>query len=412
MKLDPATMIFMSTLMAAGMAPMLFVMRRSFPSEIRGLEYWAAGMVTLIVSTVLFALRGMLADVILLPLANSVMLWGSGLLVVGTRLFYGRAPGWPLFHMVWLLGLGCMARWLLYDPDFAVRVACFSFLTLVLNGAMLAVVVRHGEAHLSSWFFAALMLLQAAVMLHRGLSALHGDAGVDMYHGGIYNAWYLAIINLMTLLMPVGFMTVATRRLRLVLEDRANRDPLTQAYNRRGFAAAYERHVQQRQSTLALLAVDLDHFKAVNDTHGHAAGDRVLVHVATIIGETLGDDGLVARFGGEEFVVLLPGATQGQALRIAACIRAALLVPDGAPADRAIPVCTVSIGVACREHPGESMDALLARADGALYLAKQNGRDRAELAAGLAAGAAWQHGDVIGIISDGRRGGSRLESSG
>jgi diguanylate cyclase (GGDEF)-like protein len=124
------------------------------------------------------------------------------------------------------------------------------------------------------------------------------------------------------------------------------------------------------------MSIDLDHFKSINDRFGHGTGDRVLRHVACQIGEALRESDSVARFGGEEFVVLLPDTRQALALGVAARIRASLR--EGR--DPQLPPYTVSIGVACQATPAETLEALLARADVALYRAKANGRDRIELA--------------------------------
>ncbi len=365
----------MSTLMAGAMSLVLFAAWRSFPASVRGIGHWSLGLVLLILASALFALNGKVAPIILLPLANSVLLWGGGLLLIGTQRFYGVRPDWRLFHLAWLLGLACMVRWLYLSADFPARVAAFSFLMMSLHVAMLLTIVRHGERHLSTWFFGLMILLQSASMLHRGLMALtDGGAGTDLSHGGPYHSLYLAMTNFMTLLLPVGFMAVATRRLQVVLEQRAHRDPLTQVLNRRGFADALDKEAASARPA-ALMAIDLDLFKAINDSHGHAMGDRVLVHVAGLIGATLRAGDHLARFGGEEFIVLLPDTQLEQAMLTARDIQQALRRPrtDG------VPPCTASIGIACQPLLGKDADGLLRRADDALYRAKENGRDRIEI---------------------------------
>lgn len=379
MKLDPATIILMSTLMTAAMSVVLFAAQRSFPSSVRGMKDWVWGLVLMVGSSVVFGLRGTAAPEIVLPLANSVLLWGLGLLLIGTEKFYGVKPSWRLFHAVWLLGLVVMARWLYVTPDFSMRVALFSFLTLALNFAQFLVIVRHGERHLSTGFFAALVLLQVVVMLHRGVMAFQSDVGFDMLHGGPYHALYLVSATVMTLLLPVGFMTVATRRLQIVLEQRSNHDPLTGVLNRRGFAEVHAREtarVRRGQRAMAVMSIDLDYFKAINDNHGHETGDRVLVHVAGVIGAALRESDYVARFGGEEFIVLLSDTDPGHACLVAERIQACLRQPR---ADD-LPAYTVSIGIACQGRFDEEVDGLLRRADVALYSAKANGRDRVEMA--------------------------------
>ena len=366
----------MSTLMAVAMCVVLFAALRSFPSTVQGLREWVVGLLGLVGASVLFGLGGIVPAGILLPLANSVFLCGAGMLLIGTQRYYGVRPSWRLFHAVWLLGLLVMLRWLYWRPDFAMRVAMFSFLMLVLNATQFLVIVRHGERHLSTLFFGTLTLVQALSVLHRGVSALQdGGAGSDILHGGPYHSLYLAVTAFMTLLLPVGFMTVATRRLQTILEQRSNRDPLTAVLNRRGFAEFYAR--ESARLPLALMSIDLDFFKSINDRHGHAMGDRVLVDVAGVIGGALRDSDAVARFGGEEFVVLLPATQQARAELVAQRIQEALRQPRP---DQGLPAYTISVGIACQATDEETLDSLLLRSDRALYRAKQQGRNRIEVA--------------------------------
>jgi diguanylate cyclase (GGDEF)-like protein len=217
------------------------------------------------------------------------------------------------------------------------------------------------------------------VVLARGVSALlHGGASVNLMVAGTPAGIYLAVANFMALLLTVGFMTVATRRLQQILERRSTHDPLTQVLNRRGFGDAYARetgNLRRRRLPLTLLSIDLDYFKLINDRYGHAVGDQVLAHVAAVIGSALRESDCVARFGGEEFVVLMPDMPAHNALGVAERIRALLHEPGHA----GLPPCTVSIGIACQASVMEGLEQLLSRADAALYLAKERGRDRIEL---------------------------------
>ena len=132
----------------------------------------------------------------------------------------------------------------------------------------------------------------------------------------------------------------------------------------------------QAQTPLAVAIADIDHFKAVNDTHGHLAGDAVLAAVSAVMRDLLRDGDLCGRFGGEEFALLLPRTTAAQALEITERIRqgiSELAIPrDGTAAIQV----TISIGVAVPSQARRTVDDLLAAADHALYQAKNSGRDR------------------------------------
>ena len=127
--------------------------------------------------------------------------------------------------------------------------------------------------------------------------------------------------------------------------------------------------------TLALLIVDIDHFKRVNDTYGHLVGDQVLAGVATALRSQLRDYDVVGRFGGEEFVVLLPRADVGEARRVAERLRSRV-GGVAIPVDSAMITVTISAGVAIMSVHGDDLIELLAAADLALYRAKELGRDR------------------------------------
>jgi diguanylate cyclase (GGDEF)-like protein len=158
-------------------------------------------------------------------------------------------------------------------------------------------------------------------------------------------------------------------------------DPLTGALNRRGLDSAFPEVVTDPDGLvvpLSVILVDIDHFKRVNDELGHAVGDLVLRHVATILAGVLRGGDAVIRYGGEEFLLILPTADRTQAVRIAERARLAIAAGAVLVGDRRVMV-TASLGVAERT-PKETRDALLARADTALYRAKHGGRDRVELA--------------------------------
>lgn len=389
--LDPATIIIMSSLMAGAMSIVLFAAHRSFPSEIQGLRHWAAGLLLLVVAAVCYSARnnGPVFGNIIIMMANAALLCGIGLAMIGTRVFYGQRPQWWLFNLVWTAGMLGIGYSLLINSNFSARVAIFSFLVAIFYFNQLWVIIRHGEPHFSTKFFGALILFQALMVVTRGVLVLFGGEYTDLMRPGYFQSLYLATSNFMVLLLAVGFMTVATRRLQAILERRSTLDPLTQVLNRRGFADIYAREralLQRNRDHLTMLSIDLDFFKAINDSHGHLTGDRVLINIAAVIGKALRTSDHVARFGGEEFVVLLPGTGVERALGVAERIQIALRIPcEDVKKGAMLPACTVSIGIACQIDAEEDLDSLLMRADKALYAAKDGGRNRVEVADALTA---------------------------
>lgn len=174
-------------------------------------------------------------------------------------------------------------------------------------------------------------------------------------------------------------MAVATLNLRTKLENQSIRDHLTGLFNRHFMQISLEREISRaarRKQALAVFMLDLDHFKTFNDTFGHAAGDEVLKAVAQVFVSSVRAEDVACRYGGEEFTIILPDLTAQVALQRAESIRRAverLQVPIGR--DRMAEV-SVSIGVAMYPADGEAGDALLHRADMALYAAKRRGRNQ------------------------------------
>jgi diguanylate cyclase (GGDEF)-like protein len=177
--------------------------------------------------------------------------------------------------------------------------------------------------------------------------------------------------------------------LRQQLREQADHDLLTGAANRRQLSRRLTEllgHAPRTGARLAVLYLDLDHFKEINDAHGHAAGDVVLAAVAAEIRAAVREQDLVARLGGDEFVVLLDGVRGlDDATAVAAKVLRAVRRPVEIGGVTVTP--RASIGIALVE-PGEDEDSVIARADAALYEAKDAGRDRAVAAAAPAAGAA------------------------
>jgi diguanylate cyclase (GGDEF)-like protein/PAS domain S-box-containing protein len=174
-------------------------------------------------------------------------------------------------------------------------------------------------------------------------------------------------------------LSIANIRLREALRTQSIKDPLTGLYNRRYLAETLERETRRcvrSEQSLGILILDLDHFKKFNDTYGHEAGDAVLRETAAFIGKSIRAEDIVCRFGGEEFVVILPtadlNAAAGRAERIRSKLRELTVLHRG----QSLGMITVSVGVAALPLNGTSPAELLAAADAALYRAKREGRDR------------------------------------
>ena len=178
-------------------------------------------------------------------------------------------------------------------------------------------------------------------------------------------------------------MAIANVRMRDQLQDQSIRDPLTGLYNRRHLTESLRRSLNARQRSgapLAVVAIDIDHFKRFNDNHGHDAGDMVLRAVASALGQLCDRDELACRIGGEELMVMLPATTVPEAMARAEAMRAAVEAVTVRYGEKTLPRVTISLGVAVAPDHGALPQDLMLVADNALYKAKAAGRNQVMLA--------------------------------
>jgi diguanylate cyclase (GGDEF)-like protein len=169
----------------------------------------------------------------------------------------------------------------------------------------------------------------------------------------------------------------ASSRLTRYFERLATVDGLTGLRNRRWLDDAFTRQLERAVrigQPVTLMMIDLDHFKKLNDEHGHLVGDAVLGRVGEVLTAGLRPQDLLARYGGEEFAVLLPGMDARASLAIAERLRLSIEHEERINGDTLLPKTTISLGLA-ESRPDETLSSLLVRADGALYRAKRAGRN-------------------------------------
>lgn len=203
----------------------------------------------------------------------------------------------------------------------------------------------------------------------RGLGA---SASTDRPHGE-------SLRNLADALTDQIALALSNLFLRQRLREQAIRDPLTDLYNRRYMQEALHRELQQAsraETPLAVVMIDLDHFKDFNDTFGHAAGDVVLRELGEFLRTHVRGGDVACRYGGEEFVLILPGASPQSAYQRANQLRKEFGERAIQHEGKILDSISLSLGIACYPHHGETAHELLSGSDEALYRAKAEGRDR------------------------------------
>lgn len=241
------------------------------------------------------------------------------------------------------------------------------------------------------------------VALYAGYFFTRSEIAVQLFAIAVSYAAILAIVHaglvgptrwLLTVAMVSGCATLVHllkhRNTQLVdrLHAAARRDPLTGVANRQAFdeRLAHELAVTRRTGhPTAVVLLDIDNFKQINDRYGHVSGDEVLRTVATVAARSLRETDLVARLGGDEFAAILPGSSTEHAYQAAERVRLAVLdVQSAAPADIAF---TISVGVVDSADAGDAPESVVRNADRALYSAKRRGRNRTARGAGVPIGA-------------------------
>lgn len=315
-----------------------------------------------------------------LTLASPVVYW------LGAMRFFGHAV--PLLSPLLVFGalyslaqvlvqwsLGPVARYAMLSGGSALLF--FVMALTVIYGARTFAKDLYGEMVFFAALISGLCVLNALKfmkLLDGGLDALQMDRQFQL-------VFYIYTSFLATVLPP-SIVWLVLRRLTDQLRHIAARDPMTQLLNRRGLTEALQLSFNQRRAEHAhLLVVDVDHFKRINDTYGHHAGDTVLCRVAEILQATARRGDLVSRLGGEEFAVICLNTDFPGAMHMAERLRAAIETQTIDIAEGGHPLqCTVTAGVSQGFADAHALEAALQQADAALYRGKAAGRNRVETA--------------------------------
>jgi diguanylate cyclase (GGDEF)-like protein len=392
MTLDPRTLVACLAVSMCLFGAAVAVVAKAYPENLkRGANLWAAACLTQAAGWILIGLRDQISD------GASIVAGNTALMLSGSLMYHALAElkrepvregvvyAPAVIVLVSFVYLGLVA------PNFIVRtilIAAFgaaqmaACARLLFDGTRRAVLV-------TDRLMGAAFLVCMATLTARGVDIVFNSgaqAQPGIFHvGAVQQATFMLIFGAIYLL-SFGFLLMSNETLNIELVRLATLDALTEHYNRRTIDELGRREAERSRrarSPMSVAMLDLDHFKNINDTHGHSAGDATLRHVAAAIDGALRAPDLVGRYGGEEFLVILPNAGESAAARVADRLRDEI-ERSGLEIDGASVAVTASIGVATLTDGTADFDALVRAADEALYAAKARGRNCVVAASSLA----------------------------
>ncbi|WP_323013061.1 GGDEF domain-containing protein [Devosia sp.] len=302
----------------------------------------------------------------------------AGILLMGSLLGHYRLPvPWRSFSIMGGLGLAALSYFLLVQPNLNYRILSISFALAAISFLTVVDLRRTGRTNLVDRILLWACLLTGINFLVRPIAIIWMEGGYIDYVGFQQSLYWTTVQfsqSLVSIILALCLMVAIAQDLISQLQTDARTDTLSGVLNRRGFEDVATALLARHEAPLALLLADLDHFKQINDHHGHMAGDAVISGFGRILLDMAPAGAVKGRIGGEEFALLVPVPTPEAALALASALRERMATP----LDASIPHTTVSIGVTMA-GPGDRLDSLLRRADKALYRAKRAGRNRVSL---------------------------------
>jgi len=367
---------------------MLLLLYRSLPADYRpSLRWWLAGAVLGPIGFLILVLGDASAvprDVVLAHVVSAAALACSA---VALRMFHSAPQRrGQLLAAVFLVALDSV-YWTFLEPSVHWRTVTLAVLYAFLMGSNARAIFRHGgPSGAIPSATGAVFAIGAALMASRCLMALFSlqPAQAMVFPTAPAAVLPFGLFGVLPLLSTVGFLLMCTERSQAELERAAHMDYLTGICNRRAIEDLARRAIaaaRRHGMPMAIAIVDVDHFKRINDQHGHECGDQALVEAVRRLRESLRAEDLVGRLGGEEFVAVMPNTDGVAALAAAERVRAAFAETPMKIGGHEIAV-TITAGVAVLTAEDQQFSHLLRRADRAMYAGKNAGRNQVMLDGG------------------------------
>jgi len=378
MALDPPTMLTLSIALAAAAALYLGIEWRSIRES--SLLFWSAGFATITVGSTLALLRGSGLLLIGIWFANGLLVVAHWLFLLGVAHFTKRrlSRAWYLIFIIWLALLLLPGE----QPWSKVVLLVNSLLIALLTLRASFLLRPHGKSlSVGAVQLRYVLLIHGAFYLIKAISAVVPGSLIDLaaLRGEIIQ---ISLVEGVMAIMLIALSMTGTERYRREkrIARLAARDPLTSLYNRRALEVRATPLLNEVSSSRpgALLLIDIDNFKLVNDLYGHTAGDRLLIALSRMIRSTLPKDALAARLGGDEFVILLSNASSERIVELGNALRGQFH-KEASETFTTPEAVTLSIGANLFDQPPASLTALIEQGDAALYESKRGGRNSIRL---------------------------------
>jgi len=374
--LDARTLLACDFIMATGFAIVFFAMKRSYPA-LRGINTIAISFLMGMPGAFLLTCWGAMPRMITVTIASSFVFASFIFLYRGVLRFIGsrRSIGFPV--MLSCVSVGVLFYCSQIQENTAGRVVAISLTIATVRGLIALELLKKSPSFNSARtmrMFAASMAFFAAATVQCGISTLLKGVPKSAFDASSFSAMLLFLGLISVCVTGLFVLVLSSSELIARSRDESLKDSLSGAFNRRGIEAKLDAellHVQRNRSRLSIALIDIDYFKSINDIQGHAAGDAALRDVSEAISSHLRGRYYLGRYGGDEFLLILPKTPCNIALAVAERLNKAVtslhLTAGTTPL-------TLSIGIT-EAVPHDNATSLLARADKALYQAKSDGRN-------------------------------------
>ena len=382
---DIRTALFLGAFLTLLTGLLLFAVRRQFSPLLQpSLRWWILATAVHPIGFLLVGLRALVSDWWSTVLSNTLIALSFAAFAISLRTFNGSPQRRERLYALVAATAALAAYYTYVDANEPLRIGSISVLYALLLGSSARSIYRHGQERTAiTHVTGALFLAGTAIMAWRGLVYLFVPS---MIPASAFDATPLQIAayalgGLLPVVSTIGYLLMCTEFNQRELAKAATLDHLTGICNRRAIEDLATRSIaaaRRHGIPMALMIVDVDHFKRINDEHGHQAGDVALVETVQRIRDSLRSEDLVGRLGGEEFVAVMPATDGASALAAAERMRASFCERAMQLGEVELAI-TVSIGVAVLDAQDQVYSHLLRRADRAMYAAKTAGRNKVML---------------------------------